>query len=758
MFANFAAKCHLTGPLRAVSPLTDEDFDIDWKKASKAAKKAVVRRDIPAPSVNSNKLSQYFKKTFTGQVPLERSSTKEVLQLLYVEFISLLIPLLYIASVLIIAFLTVLFFTIPMIEHILNAEYLTATYWACPAVLSTGILYLLMRPMFGGFKSFHGRVLNHHEAPAFMDLVQTLSRHLNVKPPKRIEINNETALRVDAYEGINSIYRDEYKIIIGAPLLMGMTLNQLAAMLAHELSHFRNKEKKIAFYLMHHVSEWLYFRSSGQDKRHQALLKRMQKENLASYEYAELWVWQKIHLMQQRLFGFMFSLHHGLTAWKCRQIELETDAVAIQVVGSKDFTSMIESLRVIQSSQTQVSKQNEWAWREGYLLDDYALAVAMEAKKATLSKIKTIKDSYNKEVTRFCPSDEIRLKQGASLNSDGLLTAKVPASLLLHDAKELSKELTLLDYRSSGIEKPERFCVSSANIRQLKMRQDKLNQMAKRYFDGRMDTRIIKFEPSEERDVAQFDIQTSIDHIRRYRVEDRKQQGVASNLSKRIRKTYVLEQLNRLKLPVNKYLKEDALPRKDADAYLQYMRAQHQQVLHHMEMMDQVFYQRAKDTVNYLDSSALNDIGPSFHNLELFCQVRREFFALEEAFLPLNLIVNGLRFGVNTKILQAGVAEKQLLWRLLHVLRKELKARPIEVSIQRKKVHFVAYLDYKLGSLPEHSKEMTIEEMATYVSELLGLMTYQYHKWMAMLSLVMTRFEQDNDISPVNLINRAELH
>ena len=47
MFANFAAKRHLTGPLRAVSPATVEDSEIDWKAASKIAKKA--SRALPAP-------------------------------------------------------------------------------------------------------------------------------------------------------------------------------------------------------------------------------------------------------------------------------------------------------------------------------------------------------------------------------------------------------------------------------------------------------------------------------------------------------------------------------------------------------------------------------------------------------------------------------------------------------------------------------------------------------------------------------------
>ncbi len=752
MFANFAAKRHLTGPLRAVSPVVTDDTEIDWKSANKLLVQPLFRKSVPAPSENSLKLEKYFKQAFKGSVPIQRSSLKQSMQLFYVEAVSLFIPMLYITSVLAIFSLAIMFFTEPMVEHILNEQYLGATMWACPAVLTTGLLLLLLSPLFGGFRSYHGRILQSHEAPALMSLVNELSRHLNVKPPKRIEINNETVLRVDAYAGVNSIYRDEYKIIIGAPLLMSLSVNQLTAMLAHELSHFRVKQQKVAFYLMHHVSEWLYLRASGQDKRHVALLKRMQKENISSYEYLELWVWQRIHLMQQGIFGCLFALHRHLTSWKCREIELETDAMAISVVGSKDFAQMIQKIRVVQSAQNAVSSQNEWAWKEGFLLDDYALAVAMESKKVSPAQASALQKNYEKEVTRFCPNDRTRLGQAQALKHKGKLTAQISAAVLIEQPKKISRELTLLDYESSGIKQSKSCLLSSEKIRQLKLRQEKLKAIAKRYFDGRVDDRVMKFEPSEERDVAGFDIQTCIDHVRRYRVEDRKQQAAATNLLRRITKSYVVERLLHSKLPVAKYLNEEVVTRKDASAYLNYMRSQYEQVLHHMETMDQVFYQRAQDTMNYLDMKARSDVSTAFHNLEFYSQVRREVAAVKEAFKPLNLLVNGMGTGVNTRILQAGANEKQLLWAVVHSLREALKERPIQVGLSRKKVHLLAYLDFKLGELPSSSNEICIEDMASYVDELQQLLQFQYLKWQAQLALIMSRFEQENGITQVNLL------
>ncbi|MGB3668288.1 MAG: M48 family metallopeptidase [Bermanella sp.] len=750
MFANFAAKRHFNGPLRAVSPVVDNLGEINWKLASKQAKKqASNQADI---SSNSRKLIHYIQSSLTGRAVPEVISMRESLQLFWVEAVSLLVPLLYVAGVLGVFGFAILFFSEPMVANLIEDNYLTATHWACPAVLSLGFLYILLRPIFGGFRSYHGRVLLQHEAPALFELVAQMSRHLNVKPPKRIEVNNETALRVDAYSGINSIYRDEYKLIIGAPLLMSLSLNELAAMIGHELSHFRSKQKKVAFYLMHHVSEWLYFRASGQDKRHQKLLKRMQKENVPFYEYIELWVWQRIHLIQQWVFACLYRAHRTMTAWKCRQIEFETDKQAIALAGSNAFKSMFRALRCAQFAQKAVSAQNDWAWKDGYLLDDYALAVALEAKKIPASGMQAIHSGFSHAVSVFCPSDAQRMK--CANDQPGLLKANVAARFLLERPQDISKQLTLLDYQSNGIGRAHAFVVPSEKIRALKQQKDQGISHAKRYFDGRNEGRILKFEPSHERDVLQFDIQRSIDFIRDNRVEDRKHQSSANNLFKRIQQTYVLERLRVSKLPVNKYMGQDVVPRKDAGAYLDYMQSQYCTAIKQMELMDQVFYQRANETLNLLAGNEREGVTRAFHNLELYCQVRKTVEDLRLALQPLNLIVNGLHNGASTRVLQAGANEKQLTWVMLQTLKRELSERPIHVAIHGKLVHVIKYLDYKLGDLPERSSQMSIMAMAEYLDQLLQLLDFQYYKWQGQLAVVFNDFEYKNGITQVNLLKR----
>ncbi|OUS39354.1 hypothetical protein A9R00_09790 [Oleispira antarctica] len=749
MFANFAAKRHLTGPLRAVSPVAENDNEIDWKSASKAASSLTANKEDVLLSDNSLKLNAYFNKIFKEKAAPEKTTIKESIELVYVEAVSLLIPMVYIGSILAAFSGLIWLFVEPMLRHFNQGQILMGTAWTCLALVSFAILFLFMRPLFGGFRSYHGRTLQFEDAPALMELVEKLSEHLGVIPPKRIEINNETTVRVDAYAGINSIYRDEYKIILGAPLLMSLSLTQLVGLLAHELAHFQNKQQKIAFYLMHHVSEWLYFRATGQDKRHELLLKRMQKQKLSLNEFVELWVWQRIHLLQQNMFAGLFSLHRSLTAWKCREIELEADKRAVKVVGSQGFSSMIEKVRDVQGAQAKVSAQNHWAWKEGFLLDDYALAVAMEAKNNKVEKAHLLE----KEVTRFCPSDKVRLEHAMALSCKGSLPARASASLLLEQAKEISCELTLLDYESSGIKDSHLVVVPSEKIRQLKNRQDKLEVITKRYFDGRAGTRILKFEPSCERDIAQFDIQTSIDFLRRNRVEDGRQQAISKNLFERIYKAYVIERLLLAKLPVEKYLGEEAGTRKDSGKYLLKMRKQYRSALLPIEALDQVFYQRAHEAMRVMGAKSRAEVTTAFQNLELFAQLRVQVVQLHEAFAPLNIIVNGLVQGVNAKALQAGAVEKQNVWTLVEELKRGMQERPIFVGLSRKKLHLVSYLDVKLGVMPNESVDMTIEDMASYTDELLRLLQFQYHKWQAQLALVMTRFEQSNKIEPINLLH-----
>ena len=752
MFANFAAKRHFNGPLKAVSPVADDFAEVDWKLASKMARKSA---EIPSDvSANSRKLINYLNKSFQGKAPKEFVSIKEGFELFLVEAVSLFVPLFYIIFVLGLLGITCFFFSEPMIVYLQNEDYLHATYWACPAVLSIGLLYVLLRPIFGGFRSYHGRVLLQHEAPALFELVDKMSQHLGVKPPKRIEVNNETALRVDAYSGVNSIYRDEYKLIIGMPLIMSLSLNELAAMIAHEIAHFRSKHKKVAFYLMHHVSEWLYFRATGQDHLYQKLLQRMQKERLPKYEYIELWCWQRVYLIQQSLFMLLFQSHRRLTAWKCRQIEFETDLVACQVSGEQAFKDMFRGVRTAQYAQKAVSLQNDWAWKDGYLLDDYGLAVSLEAKKIPSSALKAIEEGYGKTISYFCPNDLERMTNIVAGNHKGVLKANVEARFLFEDVSKLSKDLTLLDYEANGIKDALNYCVSSEKIRKLKQVRDLSLVSAKHYFDGRGDNRILKFEPSHERDVLQFDVQSSINYIRDFRVEDRKYQASANNLFKRIEKTYILERLRASKLPVHKYVPQDVAPRKEAQGYLQYMQEQYQKLMKQMEYMDQVYYQRAHQGLNVLDRHSRNKIIQAFHNLELYCQVRHELDELTLASKPLKMIVHGLTAGANTRILQAAATEKRITWDLIQTFRSKLGERPVKVALHGKPVHILTYLDCKLGGLPVSSSDMSIMAMAEYLHQLLELLTFQYNKWLGQLAGTLIGFERQNGISQVNLLHR----
>lgn len=754
MFANFATRCHLNGPLRAVSPVI-VDEDIDWKRASAKAKNKNNKKQAQnmaqamSETIRDEKtqwLQAYFKDTFTGRANKQSVGIKSRLELLWVETISLCIPVIYIGTVLTLFFFLVALFAVPVVEHAVDGDLLQATLWICPFILSFGLFFVLIKPLFGGFVSYHGRVLRPEEAPALMSLVHHLSHHLNVKPPRRIEVNNETVMRVDAYAGINSIYRDEYKLIIGLPLLFGMSVPQLTAMLTHELSHFRSKQKKVAYYMINHVSEWLYHRASGEDKRHQSLLKRMQKERLPRYEYIELWFWQRVHRIQQSTFSFLFRLHRKLTAWKCREIELETDCSALEVVGSTAFESMLIQLRIIQSAQTVVSKQNDWAWKEGFLLDDYAQSVVMESQKITRKKLAKVQLESTESVTYFCPSDAIRLQQAKRTKKVGLVAIKDRASCLLYEGRSLSKELTALDYLSSGIKAPQRYSISSEIIRKLQQRKDKVNLLANHYFDGRSKDRILKFEPSEESSINGLDVQGSIEYIRLIRNEDMKQQIAARNLLKRIRKGFVVERLIESKLPVMAHMKGELPSNKNARAYLKYMRAQYQQTLYQLESVDKVFYQRAHEALIHMDMKVRNNISMSFHNLELYCQVRSEIEDLFEASQSLGFIVSGLHNRVSTKILQAGVNEKKLLWQRLVLLRNALKSRPIQVNLHRNNIHVVAYLDFKLGPIPNDSKAVTVEEMSDYGHKMLALLGFQYQKWQSQVAVALTRFEKENQV------------
>ena len=136
MFANFAAKRHLTGPLRAVSPVAEDNNDIDWKSASLEAGASTANKTDVLLSENALKLNAYFKKVLKASVINEKSSFKDSLQLAYVEAVSLIIPSIYIAFILSIFGALIMLFVEPTLANFNDGSILVATAWVCLALLS----------------------------------------------------------------------------------------------------------------------------------------------------------------------------------------------------------------------------------------------------------------------------------------------------------------------------------------------------------------------------------------------------------------------------------------------------------------------------------------------------------------------------------------------------------------------------------------------------------------------------------------------
>ena len=118
MFAIFAAKRHVNGPVRAVSPVADNLGEINWKLASKQAKKQAFNEEAISP--NSRKLIHYIQSSLSGRAAPESISVKESLQLFWVEAVSLMVPLLYISGVLGLFGFAILFFSEPMVAILTN--------------------------------------------------------------------------------------------------------------------------------------------------------------------------------------------------------------------------------------------------------------------------------------------------------------------------------------------------------------------------------------------------------------------------------------------------------------------------------------------------------------------------------------------------------------------------------------------------------------------------------------------------------------
>lgn len=335
------------------------------------------------------------------------------------------------------------------------AIYIAESYWL--GVVHTGIIALIAIGAFLGClrligASFSllkkentrifGKTLSKNEAPEFFNFIDKIAEKLGAKAPNQVVVGLEpsfyvTSSNVTAIDGEqNNTYKGE-TLYVSAPLMRLMTKDELAAVIGHELAHFRGDDTTYS----------LKF----------APIYRGLETALSSVNTSEEGdVSDLTKLPALAVLSFMHEIFSNNEAAISRDREFIADQAGADISSGTDLMLALAKLSLYSSIWPRTRKTNLERLQNGKIAKNLSQVFIDTAKyDVEHEKLDEIVDAILQDSIEH-PTDThppvIKRMEALSvgkeeITKENLLVPKVSASSLFANLEQLEEELSILEHK-----------------------------------------------------------------------------------------------------------------------------------------------------------------------------------------------------------------------------------------------------------------------------------------------------------------------
>ena len=319
--------------------------------------------------------------------------------------------------------------------------------FVAPLLAGGAVPVFLLKPLLSRrTAAAEGIELGRREQPLFFEFIERLASVVGAPVPDRVAID----CRVNAGAGLDlGLLRREGSalvLVVGLPLVAGLTLPQLASVLAHEFGHFAQGTGMRLARLIRGVNDWFSRVVYERDGWDESLEKGTGEGGWTGLAY--LGAKLMVALSRKLLFALMVA-GHGLSCFLTRQMEFDADQYGARVAGSSTSADTSLRVRVLDAAADFVFVST---LREGRFVDDLPVLVGRVADQAPPRLMADIRIAMQRSGTGLFdthPSDLERLRRVRAGRFPGLLSSGGPASALFRDFPRLCRRATLAFYESA---------------------------------------------------------------------------------------------------------------------------------------------------------------------------------------------------------------------------------------------------------------------------------------------------------------------
>lgn len=410
-----------------------------------------IREDVTAPSEPRRRATEIYVELlagFEGRFERPRASLAYRTAALLCSMVMLLLVPIYIASILLIAWLTV--YHVAHHGWILTSGWpalIRVTFFFGPVVCGFLLVILLVKPLFARPIAEPVQLDIEPDAePLLWSLVEKISRTIRSPVPHRIVVDcspNAAAIARHRWTG------SHLTLLLGGPLLAYLRVDELAGIIAHELGHFSQGAGNRIFQRMGAIHEW-FARVVYERDEWDAFIVSMANDSWSGIRLIFLVVFFGIGLTRAILGGFLFC-STLLWMYFSRQMEFDADQFYYRLVGAEIFDRTDAQITLLSGAGFHALALANYALEQNNeLADNLPQLVAGFARLMGESSAKKIRRRFLPKRTEWFsthPSWKERVDRARASGAAGVFHYDVPASVLFRDFHRTARMATELLYQ-----------------------------------------------------------------------------------------------------------------------------------------------------------------------------------------------------------------------------------------------------------------------------------------------------------------------
>lgn len=692
-----------------------------------------------------------FEAFLAGDVPKVKVSTKYKMGLLLVVLVSTIAPIIYLGIISGIAFGIYIYANLlPEILSSVSGGIVKSAIVIIPNFIAAVLLLFLLKALFVKHAPPREYVVEPEQFPSLFNLVTVMCRKIGVPMPKKIVLNNQVNASAGAKSGLFSLMRGELKLTVGLPLMTGMNIRQFTGVLAHEFGHFAQPSAMVTHYLVHSINYWFANRAYEPDAWDERLAAWSKKADWYFIVQVAIVGAQLSIMLTRQLFAGLYLLNLKMTRFMSRHMEYDADAYESIFSGSEQFEETAVQLRKLSYADFEVQELNRNAWNESKLLEDVASAIAGVAKSYTDEIDTAIKNDMGSAKTNGWdshPADNDRITNVLKRNDEAIVTDEFPVHFLSKDMNALCRQLTLFEYQGYGMDQPEQYIKTNAEILDMDEAKQNASQALNKFFNNNFYGRCLNFETMKE--PAPQSLQETIDQLRRelvaYDTDSKKYQTLTEQ--------YSLMILGMTYMKNGVYIEPEyfhlaGIEEKKVEGKIRLAKERVDDLSDKLNKTDQLFFHRLQHDAKLMNTEQLQQVKFKLDILKKVELLADKLFNLQH-----NQIILGALLGNDEDLYdQINFSIERYANYCIDEANNIIEICKDITNGQTGEDTVYSFLLTWCGEVLDKKASHHPQDVLAYSSQVLGAVRYHYYWVLADICEIALTVEEDNGIAPIRLV------